>query len=149
MITWREQKTRGEQRIWTRRDHGVLGTRENWETRRSVLLPRFHHYSFHQFIVQISWRRVLNTSTRDRIGEWPDESEGEDEFQVDKIYPWSRFNFNFFDCTRREEVCISSSKCLKRLFADTRQQKNCSLFKKEEKRRKIYRVSFFVLKSFL
>lgn len=85
----------------------------------------------------------------DRIGEWPDESEGEDEFQVDEIYPWSRFNFNFFDCTRREEVCIGSSKCLKRLFADTRQQKNCSLFKKEEKRRKIYRVSFFALKSFL
>lgn len=23
----------------------------------------------------------------DRIGEWPDESEGEDEFQVDEIYP--------------------------------------------------------------
>lgn len=37
----------------------VFGTRENWETRRSVLLLRFHDY-FHDFIVEM-WRQVSNT----------------------------------------------------------------------------------------
>lgn len=81
----------------------------------------------------------------DRIGEWP-ESEGEDEFQVDEIYPWSRFNFNFFDCTRREEVCTGSSKCLKRLFAERNEATKIVRYsKRKKKKKKTCRVSFFVL----
>lgn len=96
----------------------VFGTRENWETRRSVLLLRFHDY-FHDFIVEM-WRQVSNTRARrvDRVGE--------SGRALTLIFA--------FDCTRR------GKKCSKRLDCETRQQKYVQklfiIHQKERKKKK-------------